>query len=151
MHDEISKNYDLEYCESALMCADIFTKAFPDKEKWRHACLLIAHVLPGDFSLFSRAHPAGGTIRGGVSLRNTRQKEARQAAKEAGLTPPPKRPMPDSVRKEANAAWRAKQELKSQAGRKPEPNKTALAAQNVSEDFWQEAKTAWIRRGSQPL
>ena len=92
LHDEISRNYGLEYCESALMCADIFTKAFTDKDKWHHACLLIAHVRPADMKLFSQSYPEGGTIRGGVSARTTSQKEAREALRllEAGSNPTPK-------------------------------------------------------------
>ena len=29
--------------------ADIFTKAFPDMPKWRSACTLINHLMPGEF------------------------------------------------------------------------------------------------------
>jgi hypothetical protein len=79
LHEEIMKNYLLEYCESALMCADIFTKPFTDKVRWKHACLLIAHVTPEELNLFNCSFPPGGTISGGVSLRHERLREDKAA------------------------------------------------------------------------
>ena len=36
-----SKYYEVEYCKSNQMCADIFTKPFDNKEKWDQAKQLI--------------------------------------------------------------------------------------------------------------
>ena len=40
----------LVYERSAYMAADIYTKAFTDKDKWNHACLLINIVDPSDLN-----------------------------------------------------------------------------------------------------
>ena len=44
-----SKDFELQYTESEHMAADIFTKAFTDSEKWKHACSLINLVDPATF------------------------------------------------------------------------------------------------------
>ena len=47
MHEVFkAENILLEYTESELMAADIYTKAFNDPDKWAHACALINVVDP---------------------------------------------------------------------------------------------------------
>jgi hypothetical protein len=41
--------FSAEDCSTDKMCADIFTKAFPNKDKWLHACRIIGHVVPDNF------------------------------------------------------------------------------------------------------
>ena len=41
--------YNLIWEQSAKQAADIFTKAFPDVNRWRHASVLINHLLEGEF------------------------------------------------------------------------------------------------------
>ena len=40
-------NCTIEYCDTKLMAADIFTKAFTSREKWLHAIALIGIGPPG--------------------------------------------------------------------------------------------------------
>ena len=44
------KEMELVYEASPRMCADIYTKTFTDKDKWRHACWLIGLVDPKELS-----------------------------------------------------------------------------------------------------
>ena len=43
LHERFKEVQELQllYTTSGRMCADIYTKAFSDPEKWRHACDLI--------------------------------------------------------------------------------------------------------------
>ena len=43
LHEQLTQQpaVSLEYCDTALMAADIFTKAFTDVSKWKHALSLI--------------------------------------------------------------------------------------------------------------
>ena len=53
LHERLKDHKDpveIVYRESEEMAADIYTKAFTDKEKWQHACALINHV-PNDMWL----------------------------------------------------------------------------------------------------
>ena len=57
MHKQFEQSYlSLMYERTAYMAADIYTKAFNDKDKWDHACLLINIVDPADLSDIGRKH-----------------------------------------------------------------------------------------------
>ena len=45
---EVVENQDIsiEHCDTDWMCADIFTKAFPARDKWNHVRTVIAHIDP---------------------------------------------------------------------------------------------------------
>ena len=45
----LSKQFIMRYCDTSRQSADIFTKAFPNAQKWRHALQLIAHIRPDLF------------------------------------------------------------------------------------------------------
>ena len=47
----------LFYCDTNDMCADIFTKAFTNPDKWDHARRLIGVYKPGECNQFSRSQP----------------------------------------------------------------------------------------------
>ena len=45
LHEQfVSNSFKLMYCETNSMAADIFTKAFTNKEKWLDVCKPIGHV-----------------------------------------------------------------------------------------------------------
>ena len=49
LHERFSgKDFKLVYEESAKMCADIYTKAFTDAQKWQAVCWLINIVDPAE-------------------------------------------------------------------------------------------------------
>ena len=56
----VSEDYELRYEKSEAMAADIFTKAFNDKDKWAHACQLINVVDPKTF--WNGPAADGGTV-----------------------------------------------------------------------------------------
>ena len=50
LHEKfLSKQFRMRYCATSRQAADIFTKSFPNAQKWRHALSLIAHVRPALF------------------------------------------------------------------------------------------------------
>jgi hypothetical protein len=44
-------DYRIVYCPTRNMSADIFTKAFIEKQKWIHARKLIAHFTPDELGI----------------------------------------------------------------------------------------------------
>ena len=47
LHERFQQQFlDLVYEASQRMCADIYTKTFDNKDKWKHACWLIGLVDP---------------------------------------------------------------------------------------------------------
>ena len=60
LHEQFQgDNMNTSYCDSALQCADVFTKAFTDKLCWNPVCRLIAHFLPEDLDF--KPKPCGRT------------------------------------------------------------------------------------------
>jgi len=50
LHECLEKGlYSIEYCDTKRQAADIFTKAFPNAQRWSHACCLIGLSRPGQF------------------------------------------------------------------------------------------------------
>ena len=50
LHEQFEKgSFDMRYCESTHQCADIFTKAFTNLEKWRLATANVQVVDPAQF------------------------------------------------------------------------------------------------------
>ena len=63
LHERLlADEYDLLVESSALQAADIFTKAFTDKVKWKSVCDLILHVDPNVYWV-APSPPAGGGVR----------------------------------------------------------------------------------------
>ena len=71
--------FELRYEQSENMSADIFTKAFTDKDKWAHACRLINHIDP---ATFLQAPTPDGGIADNLKAK-LRNKEAIQLRNEA--------------------------------------------------------------------
>jgi len=68
-------DYNLTYCPTRSMSADIFTKGFTDKNKWIHARKLIGHYIPNELSIgegqpYSLRTPTVAALQGGVSERS---------------------------------------------------------------------------------
>ena len=59
LHEQYSgDSMTTSYCDSSLQCADIFTKAFNDKQRWGPVCRLIAHFYPEYLYCIANTHKA---------------------------------------------------------------------------------------------
>jgi hypothetical protein len=111
------KDLALDYIQTNDQAADVFTKSFTDKQKWKHACELINHVQPSEFWPGPPPRSGGGFIRDFRAQKHTRHqlKQPRSQMSKCPGYNPKRRRFPTNLHLKLTGRW---QENKSKAQKK---------------------------------